>query len=130
MKFPKAYEGVRLILIAEILLLIVVALQLGNAAAAMLQDTGSMFFIVLRGVTLLGTVTSGLVSIASLALLFVGMATAKADEPRFGTAMLITIISCATAVVLAFVMIFAMVITADFSVDPPVIPPVSAAGAR
>lgn len=125
MRFPKAHTGVKLLFIAQILSLVVVVTQLANAVVAMLPDTGGAIFAAIRTGAVPGLLAAGSAAFPCLVLLIVGLATAKADEPRFGTALMILIVSWVEAFLMAFAMVFFLVSSADFSVSPPSLPPVS-----
>lgn len=122
MRFPKAYNGVKLLFIAEILSLVVVMMAICLTTVALLPDMGGLSFSVFRGVMALCFLPTLPMSIAAVVLIFVGLSSAKAEEPKFKTAMIFMICSLVSAFVMAFVMIFSMVLSIDFSVNPPAVP--------
>ena len=113
MRFPKAYNGVKLLFIAEILSLVVVTMAICLTLVALLPDMGVMALCFLPALPM---------SIAAVVLIFVGLSSAKAEEPKFKTAMIFMICSLVSAFVMAFVMVFSMVLSIDFSVNPPAVP--------
>ena len=120
MRFPKAHAGVKLLYIAELLSLAVAAIDLCFTAVTMLPDTGSATLTTLRSGVLLGLpAAKAAAGLPCLALLFVGLATAKGDEPRFGTALGFQIASCVLVMATVLGMFFAMLLDTDFYVSPP-----------
>ena len=109
MRFPKAYTGVRLLYIAEILMLVSAVLSLGMIFVTTLLRTGIKDPTSIMGVMALSTFPTVLVSLGSLVLLFVGMGTAMADESKFKTALILEIVTGAVALLLAVAMVLIMI---------------------
>ena len=109
MRFPKAYTGVKLLYIAEILMLVSAVLSLGMIFVTTLLRMNIKNPTSIMGVMALSTFPTVLVSLGSLVLLFVGMGTAMADEPKFRTALILEIVTGAMAVLLGIVMALFMV---------------------
>ena len=109
MRFPKAYTGVKLLYIAEILMLVSAVLSLGMIFVTTLFRTGIKDPTSIMGVMALSTFPTVLVSLGSLVLLFVGMGTAMADESKFKTALILEIVTGAVAILLAVAMVLIMI---------------------
>ena len=116
MRFPKAYTGVKLLYIAEILSLVSAVLSLGIIFVTTLLRTGIKDPTSIMGIMALSAIPTSLVALGSLVLLFVGLGTAMADESKFRTALILEIVTGAVAllfgVAVVLVMIFKMIPTA------------------
>ena len=100
MRFPRAHEGVKLILIAEIIAGIdIVLLPVCTFALQLvMEDMDSLLGI--KVLAILGFFAAGLLSICSLVLLLVGLHKAGTDEQRFQNAMTCAIVSLCAGLVL------------------------------
>ena len=110
MRFPKAYEGVKLIFIAEIVGLVISLLSLCFASSGMLTDPGSVS-LRFAALLLLFAMLAFRLCLGYFIVFFVGLIRAKQDEPRFGTAMICVLVSIGAAFVGAFVLVFVMMLS-------------------
>ena len=110
MRFPKAYQGVKLLFIAEILGVVTTVIELGLLAFTFQPNPADALSLGMKGGALVGSSFIMLpLAIASLILLFVGLGTAKADEREFRTALILQIVYIAAAVVLTVVTVISVV---------------------
>ena len=100
MRFPRAHEGVKLILIAEIIAGIEIVLLpvCSFALQPVMADTDGPLGV--KALAILGVFAAGLLGICSLVLLFVGLHKAGTDEQRFQNAMTCAIVSICVGIVL------------------------------
>ena len=105
MRFPKAHYGIKMLFISEILSLVVVVIDSVLTGVISLPDTGDTAGAAVKGGILLGVFLIVLpAAIISLVLHFVGLSNAKADEPRFRTALILQIVNLVLLFVLGCIM--------------------------